>query len=69
MRQATRRAEQHIAQLLARVRRSSRPGAARRMIAAEGLAAVGAMIARYRGGGRFTSDYDIARTASATPCG
>ena len=44
MRQATRRAEQHIAQLLAKVRRSARLGAARHMIAAEGLATVGGMI-------------------------
>ena len=58
MRQATRRAGQHVAQLLAKVRRSSRIGAARHMIAAEGLAAVGAMIARYRGGGRFASVAD-----------
>jgi hypothetical protein len=65
MRQATRRAERHVAQLLAKVRKSSRIGAARRMIAAEGLAAVGAMIARYRGGGRFTSDYEIARITVA----
>jgi len=36
MRQATRRAEQHVTRLLARVRKSSRTGAARRMIAAEG---------------------------------
>lgn len=35
------------------------------MIAAEGLAAVGAMIARYRGGGRFTSDYEVARLTVA----
>jgi len=35
------------------------------MIAAEGLAAVGAMIARYREGGRFTSDYEIARITVA----
>jgi len=61
MRQATRRAEQHVTRLLARVRKSSRTGAARRMIAAEGLAAVGALIATYRGGGRFSSDYEIAR--------
>ena len=65
MRQATRRAEQHIAQLLAKVRRSARLGAARHMIAAEGLAATGAMIARYRGGGRYTSDYEIARITVA----
>jgi len=56
MRRATRRAERHIAQLLAKVRKSARLGAARHMIAAEGLTAVGAMIARYRDGGRFTSD-------------
>ena len=65
MRQATRRAEQHVARLLAKVRRSARVGAARRMIAAEGLAAVGQMITRYRGGGRFTSDYEIARITVA----
>jgi Domain of unknown function (DUF4192) len=65
MRQATRRAERHVAQLLAKVRKSARLGAARHMIAAEGLAAVGAMIARYRDGGRFTSDYEIARVAVA----
>jgi hypothetical protein len=65
MRQATRRAEQHVARLLAKVRRSRRIGAARRMIAAEGLAAVGQLIARYRGGGRFTSDYEIARITVA----
>jgi len=65
MRQATRRAERHIAQLLAKVRKSARLGAARHMIAAEGLAAVGAMIARYRDGGRFTSDDEIARISVA----
>ena len=65
MRQATRRAEQHAAQLLTKVRRSSRIGAARHMIAAEGLAAVGQMIARYRGDGRFTSDDEIARITVA----
>jgi hypothetical protein len=65
MRQATRRAEQHIARLLAKVRRSGRLGAARHMIAAEGLAAVGAMIARYRDGGRFSTDDEIARITVA----
>jgi Domain of unknown function (DUF4192) len=65
MRQATRRAEQHVAQLLGKVRRSARLGAARHMIAAEGLAAVGQLITRYRGGGRFTSDYEIARLTVA----
>jgi hypothetical protein len=65
MRQATRRAEQHIAQRLAKVRKSARLGAARQMIATEGLAAVGAMITRYREGGRFTTDYEIARITVA----
>jgi hypothetical protein len=65
MRQATRRAEQHVAQLLAKVRRSGRLGAARQMIASEALAAVGAMIIRYRDGGRFTTDYEIARITVA----
>jgi Domain of unknown function (DUF4192) len=65
MRQATRRAEQHVARLLAKVRRSGRLGAARHMIAAEGLAAVGAMISRYRDGGQFTSDDEIARITVA----
>jgi Domain of unknown function (DUF4192) len=65
MRQATRRAEQHVSQLLAKVHRSARLGAARHMIAAEGLAAVGAMIVRYRGGGQFTSDDEIARITVA----
>ena len=65
MRQATRRAEEHIARLLAKVRKSARLGAARHMIAAEGLAAVGAMIVRYRGGGRFASDDEIARITVA----
>ena len=65
MRQATRRAEQHIAQLLGKVRRSGRLGAARHMIASEGLAAVGAVITRYREGGQFTSDDEIARLTVA----
>jgi hypothetical protein len=60
MRQATRRAERHAAQLLAKVRKSSRIGAARQLIAAEGLNAVGAMIAAYRAGGKYTTDYQIA---------
>jgi len=60
MRQATRRAERHVSQLLAKVRKSARLGAARQMIAATGLNAVGAMIATYRGGGSYASDYQIA---------
>jgi hypothetical protein len=60
MRQATRRAERHVHQLLARVRKSARLGAARRMIAAEGLNAVGSMIRTYRSGGQFATDYQVA---------
>jgi hypothetical protein len=60
MRQATRRAEQHAAALLGKVRKSGRTGAARQLIAAEGLNAVGSMIAAYRAGERFASDYQIA---------
>jgi Domain of unknown function (DUF4192) len=64
MRQATRRAEQHVTRLLAKVRKSARLSA-RHVIAAEGLAAVGAMITRYRDGGRFSSDDEIAQIAVA----
>jgi hypothetical protein len=60
MRQATRRAEGHARQLLARVRKSARLGAARQLIAAEGLSAVGSMIGTYRSGGRFATDYQVA---------
>ena len=62
MRQATRQAEQHTAQLLAKF---ADRGAARHMIAAEGLAEVGAMIARYQDGGGFTTDDEIARITMA----
>jgi Domain of unknown function (DUF4192) len=48
-----------------KVRKSSRIGAARHMIAAEGLAAAGQMITRYRDGGQFTSDYQVARLTVA----
>jgi len=60
MRQATRRAERHVAQLLGKVRKSARIGAARHMIAAEGLAAVGRMVAAYRGSDVTATDYEIA---------
>ena len=65
MLQATRRAERHVSRLLAKVRKSARLGAARQMIAAEGLNTVGSMIATYRAGGRFTADYQIARMTVA----
>jgi len=60
MRQATRRAERHVTRLLGRVRKSARLGAARQLIATEGLAAVADMIAAYRGGGKYASDYQVA---------
>jgi len=60
MRQATRRAERHVAQLLGKVRKSSRIGAARQMVAAEGLAAVGRVIAAYRAGAATATDYEVA---------
>jgi hypothetical protein len=60
MRQATRRAEVHVSSVLKKVRKSSRLGAARRMIAAQGLNAVGTMITTYRAGGRYTTDYQLA---------
>jgi hypothetical protein len=60
MRQATRRAERHASQLLGKVRKSARLGAARQMIAAAGLNAVGVLIAAYRGGGAYATDYQLA---------
>ncbi len=60
MRRATRRAERHVAQLLGKIRKSGRIGAARQMIAAEGLAAVGRMIAAYRRGDATATDYEVA---------
>ena len=60
MRRATRRAERHVTQLLAKVRKSARRGAVRHLIATEGLAEVGAMIAAYRAGGRYATDYQVA---------
>lgn len=60
MRQATKRAEQHVTQLLAKVRKSARLGAARHMIATEGLGAVSQLVTSYRAGGRFVTDYQVA---------
>jgi hypothetical protein len=65
MRQATRRAERHVTQLLAKARKSGRLGAVRHLIASEGLATVGAMIATYRSGGRYGADYQVARMTVA----
>jgi hypothetical protein len=60
MREATTRAEQHITRVVTKLRRSAQPGAARPMIAAEGLAAVSEMISLYRAGGTFSTDYQLA---------
>ncbi len=60
MRQATRRAERHVTRLLGRAGKSARLGAARQLIATEGLDAVAEMIATYRDGGRYASDYRLA---------
>jgi hypothetical protein len=60
MRQATRRAEKHVKQVIAKVMRSARLGAARNMIATEGLAAVRDMIGIYRDGGQCADDYQVA---------
>lgn len=65
MRQATRRAERHVTQLLAQVSRSGRRGAVRHLVATEGLAAAGDMIATYRTGGRYTTDFQLARMTVA----
>ena len=58
--QATRRAERHVAQLPGKVRKSARISAARYMIAAEGLAAAGRMIAACRRGDGAATGYEIA---------
>jgi Domain of unknown function (DUF4192) len=60
MRLATGRAERHVTQIIAKVRKSTRVGAARHMIAGEGLAAVASLIADYRAGGQYSTDYQIA---------
>jgi hypothetical protein len=60
MREVTSRAERHVTQVLARLRRSSHPGAARRALSSEGLAAVSDMIKTYRGGGKYATDYQLA---------
>jgi Domain of unknown function (DUF4192) len=60
MREASARAEQHIAQVVTKLGRSSRTGAAKRVIADESLAAVSEMITLYRADGTFTTDYQLA---------
>ncbi len=56
MRAATRRAEKHVVRVIATVARSGRLGAARTMIAEQGLAAVRDMLGLYRGGGCADDD-------------
>jgi hypothetical protein len=65
MHQATRRAERHVTQLLAKARTSGRLGSVRHLIASEGLAAVSSLIGTYRAAGRFTADYQLARMTVA----
>jgi len=60
MRQATRRAETHAADLLSLASRSGRPRAATRLVVLEGLSAVADAIGTYRGGGRFATDDQVA---------
>ena len=60
MRQATRLAERHVSQILAKVTKSTRVGAARHLIAAQGLAAVSSLIGIYRAGGQYSTDYQLA---------
>ena len=61
MRQATRRAERRASQLLARVRKSARLGAARQMIAATGLNAVRAQLRRVHPGPGVVPDPQVAQ--------
>jgi hypothetical protein len=65
MHQATGRAERHVTQLLGQARRSGRLGSVRHLIAAEGLATVSSLVATYRAGGRFTTDFQLARLTVA----
>jgi len=60
MRQATSRAEKHVVQVIEKVVRSARLGAARKLIAGEGLAAVRDMIGLYRDGGQCTGEDKVA---------
>jgi hypothetical protein len=61
MRQAVRRAERHISDLLAPA--GGRRAAGIQQMVAEGLRVVGEAITLYRGGGQLTSDDQIARLA------
>jgi len=65
MHRATRRAERHVTQQLAKARKSGRLGSVRHLIASEGLATVSSLVATYRAGGRFTTEYQLARMTVA----
>ncbi|MBV9448764.1 MAG: DUF4192 domain-containing protein [Streptosporangiaceae bacterium] len=58
MRQATRRAEQHVARVLATTEASATPDAARKAIAEEGIAVVANLIVVYRSSSRRRINYD-----------
>jgi hypothetical protein len=60
MQEATQRAEQHVAHVLDRLGQPGRTCDARRVITADGLDAVAGLIATYRDGGQYSSDYQIA---------
>lgn len=60
MHRATRRAEEHVARLVARITRTGRRASARRLIAVAGLDAVSEAISHYRRGGQFGSCDDAA---------
>jgi hypothetical protein len=60
MQQATKRMEKHVNQVITRVLQSAPLGAARNMIAAEGLAAVSDIIGIYREGGHCADDDQVA---------
>ncbi|HYZ55064.1 MAG TPA: DUF4192 domain-containing protein [Streptosporangiaceae bacterium] len=60
MREATRRAETHAADLLTQASRSGRARDARRLVVMSGLSAVAEALAIYRRGGRFATDDQVA---------
>jgi hypothetical protein len=60
MRQATRRAERHVADLIRKAAASGGPGGAAELVIAEGLRAVGEAIGAYQRGGRITGDDRLA---------
>jgi Domain of unknown function (DUF4192) len=65
MRDATRRAEVHVASLLTQASRPGRANDARRLVLLEGLSAVTDALATYRQGGRFVTDDQVAWLALA----